>query len=161
MLGRSRRRRQAIQGAECPQPGQADREREDRGGVGRLSQREEETLRVAVRADVHKTAPEHLLDPGAWQGCRGRLSGGMESVWIGTHGKPAEAFGLFAGPLGLSGPRGLPSGRGHRRPCSRVRWIGSLVVWECASNAGRIPWVQEQRRTQHLCGIGSRPLPSP
>ena len=65
MRGRSRRRRQAIQGAECPQPGQADREREDRGGVGRLSQREEETLRVAVRADVHKTAPEHLLDPGA------------------------------------------------------------------------------------------------
>ena len=46
-------------------PARAGRQREDRGGVGRLSQREEETLRVAVRADVHKTAPEHLLDPGA------------------------------------------------------------------------------------------------
>jgi hypothetical protein len=32
---------------------------------GRLRQREEENLRVAVRAGVHKTAPEHLLDPGA------------------------------------------------------------------------------------------------
>ena len=32
---------------------------------GWLSQREEENLRVAVRADVHKMAPEYLLDPGA------------------------------------------------------------------------------------------------
>jgi len=35
-----------------------------------LGQPEEETLRGAVRADVHKTAPECLLAPGAalrWQ----------------------------------------------------------------------------------------------
>ena len=32
---------------------------------GRLRQREEENLRVAVRADVHKMAPESFLDPGA------------------------------------------------------------------------------------------------
>ena len=30
-----------------------------------LSQREEENLRDTVRADVHKMAPEYLLDPGA------------------------------------------------------------------------------------------------
>ena len=35
------------------------------GGVARLSQREEENLGVAVRADVHKMAPGYLLDPGA------------------------------------------------------------------------------------------------
>ena len=28
---------------------------------------EEENLRVAVRADVHKTAPEDLVDPGSLQ----------------------------------------------------------------------------------------------
>ena len=33
-----------------------------------LSQREEENLRVAVRADVHTRAPEYLLAPGtAWR----------------------------------------------------------------------------------------------
>ena len=35
------------------------------GGVARLSQRGEENLGVAVRADVHKMAPGYLLDPGA------------------------------------------------------------------------------------------------
>ena len=32
---------------------------------GLWSQREEENLRVAVRADVHRMAPEYPLDPGA------------------------------------------------------------------------------------------------
>lgn len=32
---------------------------------GRLRQREEENLRVAVRADVHAKTPESLLAPGA------------------------------------------------------------------------------------------------
>lgn len=66
------------------------REREQRGGVGRLSQREEETLRVAVGADVHKTAPEHLLDPGAVA----RLQGQAE-WWDGecVDGNPRQARG--------------------------------------------------------------------
>lgn len=32
---------------------------------GWLSQREEENLRDAIRAGVHKMAPEYLLEPGA------------------------------------------------------------------------------------------------
>ena len=32
---------------------------------GLWSQREEENLRVAVRADVHRMAPEYPLNPGA------------------------------------------------------------------------------------------------
>ena len=105
------------------------------------------------------------------QGCRCRLSGGMESVWIGSHSKRPEAFALVPGHRGLSGPRRLLSGRGHRRPCSIGRWIGSLVAWECASKAaGRSHWVserlvflqtQERRPAQHLCGLGSWPFARP
>lgn len=117
MLGRSRRRRQAIQGAECPQPGQADREREDRGGVGRLSQREEETLRVAVRADVHKTAPEHLLDPGAVA----RLQGQAE-WWDGecVDRKPQQA------PRGLCVGSWAPGTVWSKTPPVRQRTQASL-----------------------------------
>lgn len=32
---------------------------------GLLSQKEEKNLSVAIRADVHRMAPEYLLDPGA------------------------------------------------------------------------------------------------
>lgn len=35
---------------------------------GLLSQREEEDMRLAVSANVHKIAPEYLLDPGAAPG---------------------------------------------------------------------------------------------
>ena len=45
--------RKAIQAAYCLRPMQPQ---------GLLSQREEENLRVAVRADVHKMVPESLLD---------------------------------------------------------------------------------------------------
>jgi len=32
---------------------------------GLLSQREEDNLRVSVRVNVYKMAPEYLIDPGA------------------------------------------------------------------------------------------------
>ena len=90
------------------------REREQRGGVGLLSQREEETLRVAVGADVHKTAPESALAPGAApprQQAHAQECGGC---CVGQKPEPA-ARGLwwFSGHLALSAPRCLTSGRGH------------------------------------------------
>lgn len=56
---------------------------------GLLSQSEEEPLGLAVRADVHKAAPEDLAAPGALcPGGRSRLGGGAEGVLGGTPPPP-------------------------------------------------------------------------
>ena len=60
--------RKAIQAAYCLRPMQPQ---------GLLSQREEDNLRVSVRVNVYKMAPEYLIDPGA----RSRLQ--VQAQWWG------------------------------------------------------------------------------
>ena len=99
---------------------------------GLLSQREEENLRVAVRADVHTRAPEYLWTHVQLQGCRCRFRGGVDGVLVGTQSKHREFFWLLSGHQGLSAPRCLISGRGHMCPFSILSWICILLGWECA-----------------------------
>ena len=84
---------------------------------GRLRQREEENLRVAVRAGVHKTAPEHLLDPGAVA----RLQGQAE-WWDGecVDRKPQQA------PRGLCVGSWAPGTVWSKTPPVRQRTQASL-----------------------------------
>ena len=59
---------------------------------GRLRQREEENLRVAVRADVHKMAPEYLLTPVQPQGYISRLRSGVDGGYGRTPSKHREVW---------------------------------------------------------------------
>ena len=83
-------------------------------------EREEENLRVADRADVRKTAPEDLLEPGA---AAPRLQAAWWGGWCVGRNPPQApgGLGLFSGPLERSAPRGLRAGRGHSRPWSILR----------------------------------------
>lgn len=97
---------------------------------GLLSQSEEEPLGLAVRADVHKAAPEDLAAPGALcPGGRSRLGGGAEGVLGGTP-PPRPARQAPRGPALCSGPLGRgqgPSGLGRRAAlCSSARGRAGL-----------------------------------
>lgn len=87
-------------------PGPGPRAQAPGSPGGLLSQSEEEPLGLAVRADVHKAAPEDLAAPGALcPGGRSRLGGGAEGVLGGTpppapHGKHPEDRLCALGPWG-------------------------------------------------------------
>ena len=98
-----------------------------------LSQREEENMSVAVRTDVHTRAPECLLDPGASPRLQMQI---QRWAWLCVGPKPQPAhrgLWLFSGHQGLSTPRCLMSGTGHKCPlsicCELASWFGGSVFW--------------------------------
>jgi len=98
-----------------------------------LSQREEENTSVAVRTDVHTRAPECLLDPGASPRLQMQI---QRWAWLCVGPKPQPAhrgLWLFSGHQGLSTPRCLMSGTGHKCPlsicCELASWFGGSVFW--------------------------------
>lgn len=98
-----------------------------------LSQREEENMSVAVRTDVHTRAPECLLDPGASPRLQMQI---QRWAWLCVGPKPQPAhrgLWLFSGHQGLSTPRCLMSGTGHKCPlsicCELASWFWGSVFW--------------------------------
>ena len=88
--------------------------------------REEENLRVAVRADVHRMDPESLLDTGAAP--RLQVQAQRRGWWyVGQNPHQApRGFWLFSGHLVLSAARCLLSGRGPR--CCFSIWCGLAAL---------------------------------
>ena len=92
---------------------------------------EEEHLRVAVGTDVHKMAPEDLLAPGASP--RMPVQAQSWGGWCFGQNPQQSPRGFMScsGPLGLSSPRCLMSGIGHRCPfsvaCGLAAWSGGSV----------------------------------
>lgn len=66
-----------------------------------LSQREEENLRVAIWANVHKMAPEDLLDPGAAARLQVQTQGWRQWCVGWTKQQAPSGLRLFSGHLGL------------------------------------------------------------
>ena len=136
LLGISRKRKKEIQTAHCSRPMQP---------WGLWSQREEENLRVAVRADVHKMAPESFLDPGAMPRLQVQAQKGL--MWCWQYPEPSpESLWSFPGHYGLSAPRYFLSGRGRRRPCSICcGWAARFGGWggPCVWSARGSHWVSE------------------
>lgn len=131
LLGISRNWRKETQWAFFPWPMQP---------LGLLTQKQEENLSVAVRADIHKIGPQYLLDPGAAP----RLQ--VQDQWWGWYcvgWNPEQAprgLGLFSMRLGLPVPRCPMSGRGHRCPfsswCGLAAWLGGSVFQMLAGFTG-------------------------
>ena len=79
-----------------------------------LSQREEENLRVAIWANVHKMAPEDLLDSGSTQAAGACSEVGLMVCW-------AEAtVSLQRFGVGFWAPRTLSSTMPHFRQRTQV-----------------------------------------
>lgn len=117
----------------CPRPGQPPADLRQAGG-------RQAGLRGAVRADVHKTAPEGLpaprvaptqQGPRSETGLRLRVSEGPAST---------RRFDVVFGAPGALGPRSLVSGRGRRCPVStgggEAAWSRVRVVRKCARFRG-------------------------
>lgn len=136
-----------------------------------LGQPEREPRGGAVRADVHKTAPEALLAAGA---ARRRQAPAQEwgGCCVGPKPEPA-ARGLwwFSGHRGLSAPRCLTSGRGQRGVSSTLvggeaAWLGGRVLSLVEGVAGFLHALGSSRGWSRgprslLGGIVSRPLSNP
>ena len=104
----------------------------DNVAQGLLSQREEENLRVAVRADVSTRWPHNTSwTPVQLQGRLSRLRAGVVGGFTETQ-QALRSLALFSRHLRLSVPRCLMSGRGHRSPlsigCGFSDWLDDRVL---------------------------------